>query len=249
MAAICLLVSGALLLVTGANGRGSAVAAIAAALLPLVGAVVVRLGSGPAATRRGVGLRARADILGSGSWLRTRLLALEVRLENARLARVLGLAPSSCAAPNRGRRRYRCAGARRREKRESLTGRRCPWISTDRGDCGRGPGPAGQGGGWARGTRPRGWVASLPSSHERPARLVSRPGRCAGPVAGSGTVRAGVRRPPTDQMQWDPRRSPTYPLRRPHHRPARVPGRPTTRVAWAHHRVAGGVGGWLPEPC
>jgi len=98
MAAICLLVSGALLLVTGANGRGWAVTTMSTALLPLVGAVVVQLGRD---LRQRDGVSGYEHELTFWVWELTedRLLALEVRLENARLARVLGLAPFLVCGP------------------------------------------------------------------------------------------------------------------------------------------------------
>jgi hypothetical protein len=93
LTAICLLVSGGVVLVGWSDGPGWwAVAMVAAALLPLVGAAVVRVCRD---------LQQRAATSGYEheltfwAWELTedRLLALEVRLENARLARVLGLAP------------------------------------------------------------------------------------------------------------------------------------------------------------
>lgn len=98
MTSLCLLSAGVVVLVARSGGIAWAVVSLTAAVLPLVVARAVRLSSELQQRDATTGY---AHDLTFWAWELTedQLLALEVRLENARLARVLGLAPCLRAAP------------------------------------------------------------------------------------------------------------------------------------------------------
>ena len=98
MTSLCLLTAGAVVLVARPGGTAWAVVSLTAAVLPLVVAHVVQLSS--ELQQRDVTTGYEHDLT-FWAWELTedQLLALEVRLENARLARVLGLAPCLRVAP------------------------------------------------------------------------------------------------------------------------------------------------------
>ncbi|MET1006962.1 MAG: hypothetical protein ABWX96_15550 [Propionibacteriaceae bacterium] len=93
LTAFLLLVAGGVVLIARSGATAWAVASVTAAMLPLVVAHVVRLIHDRQQRDATTGYEHE---LAFWAWELTedQLLALEVRLENARLARVLGLAPS-----------------------------------------------------------------------------------------------------------------------------------------------------------
>ena len=98
LTSLCLLTAGLVVLVARSGGTAWTLVSLTAAVLPLVVAHVVRLSS---ELRQRDATTGYEHDLTFWAWELTedQLLGLEVRLENARLARVLGLAPLQRVAP------------------------------------------------------------------------------------------------------------------------------------------------------